>query len=101
MYLHAPKAVREHIEYDKMADGRWRAAFKGAFGFRREPAAGQAAKPTRAGNPPVRAGGGCHNCQAFRQVDGRSCDFAPISGRMPEWYGACHRSGPEADRDDS
>jgi hypothetical protein len=31
MYLYALKAVREHIEYDRMTDGRWRAAFKGAF----------------------------------------------------------------------
>ena len=31
MYLHAPRAVREHIEYDRTADGLWRAAFKGAF----------------------------------------------------------------------
>ena len=31
MYLHALKAVREHVEFDRMADGRWRAAFKGAF----------------------------------------------------------------------
>jgi len=31
MYLHAPKAVRDHIEYDRVANGKWRAAFKGAF----------------------------------------------------------------------
>jgi hypothetical protein len=32
MYLiDALKAVRDHIEYDRMANGKWRAAFKGAF----------------------------------------------------------------------
>jgi hypothetical protein len=101
MYLHAPKAVREHIEYDKMTDGRWRAAFKGAFGFRRGPGVGQAAKPTRAGNPTVRAGGGCHNCKSFWQAGGHSDDSAPNSGRMPERYEACDRSVPEAERDDT